>query len=137
MLKKILLYGFILALSIAAAGYYYVFIYSVKHHRNVNDEKGIAISANALANAYATNEKRANELFLNKAIEVNGVVLSMDYDQTHQKTVLIGSEMELSNVFITLKDSSKSFKIGDTILVKAVCNGFLSDVVLTEGVLQH
>jgi len=40
-------------------------------------------------------------------------------------------------VFITLKDTSVSFKIGDTILVKAICNGFLSDIVLVDGVVKH
>ena len=74
---------------------------------------------------------------MNKAIDVKGAVLSINYDQIGQKTVLMGAEMELSNVFITLKDSSKSFKIGDTIRVKAICNGFLSDVVLAEGVVQR
>ena len=137
MLKKMIIFGFIIALLIAAAGYYYVFIYSVKHHRNVRDEKAITIAAGALAIAFSTNEKLANEQFLNKAIDVRGAVLSFNYDQVGQKTVLIGSEMEMSNVFITLKDSSKSFKIGDTICVKAICNGFLSDVVLTDGVLQR
>jgi hypothetical protein len=137
MLKKIVILGFIAALLIAAAGYYYVFVYAVKHHRNVNDEKAISISAGALATAFSTDEKRANAQYLNKAIDVKGAVLSINYDQIGQKTVLMGAEMELSNVFITLKDSSKSFKIGDTIRVKAICNGFLSDVVLAEGVVQR
>jgi hypothetical protein len=137
MLKKIIITGFMLAFLIAAAGYYYVFIYAVKHHRNVDDENAIAITSSTLVNAFSTNEKQANKQFLNKVVEVRGAVVRIDYDQTLQKTVLIGSEMELSNVLVTLKDTSKSFKIGDTILVKAICNGFLSDVVLTEGVIQR
>lgn len=137
MIKKIILIGFVLVLLLAATGYYYVFVYSVEHRRDVQDEIAISISATELSNAFSTNEKKANAQFLNKAIEVRGAVLSVDYDQTHQKTVFIGSDMDLANIFITLKDSSKAFKIGDTILVKAICNGFLSDVVLTEGVLQR
>ena len=137
MLKKIILIGFVLMLLLAATGYYYVFVYSVEHRRDVQHEIAIKISATDLSSAFSKNEKLANAQFLNKAIEVRGAVLSVDFDQTGQKTVLIGSDMDLANVFITLKDSSKGFKIGDTILVKAICNGFLSDVVLTEGVLQR
>lgn len=137
MIKRIVLFGFILALFIAAAGYYYVFIYSVKHKRDVRDEKAIAISAKALSAAFNSNEQSANVQFLNKAIEVRGAVLSIAQDQSNQKTLLMGSEMELSNVFITLKDSTISFKIGDTIQVKAICSGFLTDVVLVDGVIQH
>lgn len=137
MIKRIVLFGFILALSIAAAGYYYIFIYSVKYRRDVRDEKAIYISAKALSAAFNSNEKLANTKFLNKAIEVRGAVLSIAQDQSKQKTLLMGSEMELSNVFITLKDSTITFKIGDTIQVKAICSGFLSDVVLVDGVIQH
>lgn len=137
MIKRIVLFGFILALFIAAAGYYYVFIYSVKHKRDVRDEKAISISANALSAAFNSNEKLANTKFLNKAIEVRGAVLAIGQDQTRQKTIILGSELELSNVFITLKDSTISYKLGDTIQVKAICSGFLSDVVLVDGVIQH
>jgi hypothetical protein len=137
MLKKTIILGFIITLLIAAAGYYFVFVYSVKHHRNVNDEKAISVSAGALADAFSKDEKLANAQYLNKAIDVKGAVVSINYDQIGQKTVLLGAEMEMYNVFITLKDSSKSFKIGDTIQVKAICNGFLSDVVLTDGVVQR
>lgn len=137
MIKRILIIGSILILLLAASVYYYVFVYSVQNHRDLNKELAIPISATDLSKEFITNEQAANQKFLNKVIEVKGVVLSMDYDQTHQKTVLIGSEMELSNVFVTLKDSSKGFKIGDTILIKAICSGFLSDVVLIDGVLQR
>jgi hypothetical protein len=137
MIKKILIIGSILILLLAASVYYYVFVYSVQNHRDLNKELAISISATDLSKAFITNEQAANQKYLNKVIEVKGAVLSMDYDQTHQKTILIGSEMELSNVFVTLKDSSKGFKIGDTVRIKAVCSGFLSDVVLIDGVLQR
>ena len=137
MFKKLLVIGLILAILIAGATYYYVFVYSVKHHRDVNNEAAISISATALSTAFSTNEQAANQMYLNKAIEVRGAVLTIAQDQSRQKTVLLGSEMELSNVFITLKDSSTAFKIGDTILVKAICTGYLSDVVLVDGVIQH
>lgn len=137
MFKKLLIIGFVLALFTVAAGYYYVFIYSVKHHRAIDKEKAIAISATALISAFVTNEQAANRQFLNKAIEVRGAVIDIAQDQSLQKTVLIGSEMEMSNVFITLKDKAVSIKIGDTIIVKAICSGFLSDVVLIDGSIQH
>jgi len=137
MVKKLLIIGVIFAMLFAAAGYYYVFIYSVKHHRDVNNESAISITATDLTKAFLDNEQAANQKYLNQAIQVTGAVLDITYDQSHQKTVLIGSETELSNVFITLKDTSVSFKIGDTILVKAICNGFLSDIVLVDGVVKH
>lgn len=137
MFRKLLVIGLILAILIAGATYYYVFIYAVEHHRDVNQETAIAISATALSDAFSTNEQAANQKYLNKAMDVKGAVLTISQDQSGQKTLLMGSEMALSNVFITLKDSTTSIKIGDTIRVKAICTGYLSDVVLTDGIVQH
>ena len=137
MVKKLLIIGVIFALLFATAGYYYIFVYSVKHHRDVNKETAISITSTDLTKAFLDNELSANQKYLNKAIEVKGAVLNIAYDQSGQKTVLIGAETELSNVFITLKDTSLSFKIGDTILVKAICNGFLSDIVLVDGIVKR
>lgn len=137
MVKKLLIIGIVLALFIAVAGYYYVFVYSVQNHRDVSKEVAIEVSATELVKAFITNEQAANQQYLNKAIAVKGAVIQVAQNQSQQKTLLIGSEMELSNVFITLKDTSTPFKIGDTILVKAICSGYLSDVVLMDGVVQH
>lgn len=137
MVKKLLIIGIVLALFIAVAGYYYVFVYSVQNHRDVSKEVAIEVSATELVKAFITNEQAANQQYLNKAIAVKGAVIQVAQDQSQQKTLLIGSEMELSNVFITLKDTSTPFKIGDTILVKAICSGYLSDVVLMDGVVQY
>ncbi len=137
MFKKLLVIGLVLAFIIAAAGYYYVFVYSVRHHRDVNKEVAMHVSAKELVNSFSTNEQSANQQYLNKVIEVKGAVIQMGHDQSLQKTIMLGSEMELSNVFITLKDTSTPIRIGDSILVKAICTGFLSDVVLVDGVIQH
>lgn len=137
MFRKLLVLGLILAILIAGATYYYVFIYAVEHHRDVNQETAIAISARALSDAFSTNEQAANQKYLNKAMDVKGAVLTISQDQSGKKTLLMGSEMALSNVLITLKDSTTSIKIGDTIRVKAICTGYLSDVVLTDGIVQH
>ena len=102
MVKKLLIIGVIFAMLIAAAAYYYVFIYSVKHHRDVNNESAISITSTDLTKAFLDNEQAANQKYLNQAIQVTGAVLDITYDQSHQKTVLIGSETEISNVFITL-----------------------------------
>lgn len=137
MFKKLLIIGVVLVILSAAAGYYYIFIYSVQHRRDIEKENAIAISATALTSAFMTNEQAANQNYLNKAIEVRGAILNIALDQTGQKIILMGAETELSNVFVTLKDTSLSFKIGDTVLIKAICNGYLSDVVLVDGVVQH
>ena len=59
MIKKILIIGSILILLLAASVYYYVFVYSVQNHRDLNKELAISISATDLSKAFITNEQAA------------------------------------------------------------------------------
>ena len=137
MLKKLLI-GFVIAVAlVGAVGMYYVFIYSVNHHRDVKEEIGISITANDLATAYQQNEVQANMSYLNKAVLVKGLVISVDKDQSGKTTLLLGDEASLSNVFITLKEVHKIPQKGDTVMVKGVCSGFLSDVVVADAVIEE
>ena len=134
---KKLLY-LILALAIIAFSiYYYVFIYSTTHHRNVQSEKAIIIQANSLSAAYQINEKNANTLYLNKAVEVSGTLLSIGKNQEGKTTLILGSSNSFFNVSVSLISTEPiTQKIGETITIKGVCTGALSDVIITEGVVK-
>lgn len=134
---KKLLY-LILALAIIAFSiYYYVFIYSTTHHRNVQSEKAIIIQANSLSAAYQINEKNANTLYLNKAVEVSGTLLSIGKNQEGKTTLILGSSNSFFNVSVSLISTEPiTQKVGETITIKGVCTGALSDVIITEGVVK-
>lgn len=121
----------------AAAAYYYIFVYSVNHHRNVENETSIDISAEALVNAYEQNEANANQLYLNKGISTKGAVINIGKDQANNNTLTIGSETAMSNVFVTLKTNQALPHLGDTIIIKGICNGYLSDVVISDAIIIH
>ena len=132
-----LIYAIAVVAITALGGYYYVFIYSKTHHRNVQSEKGIVIQADSLSAAYQANEKNANALYLNKAVELSGTIVSIDKNQEGKITLIIGSADSFSNVSVTLISTAPlTQKIGETITIKGVCTGALSDVIVTEGVVQ-
>jgi hypothetical protein len=135
-MKKII---YILAsiLLIASAVYYYTFVYAKNHHRDAQSEIAIIISADSLNAAYQNNEQAANKLYLNKAIEVSGTILNINKDQAGHATLLIGKADAFSTVAVTLNSTEAiSKKIGDLATVKGVCTGYLSDVIINEGVLK-
>ena len=135
-IKKIL-FAFIAIAIIALGGYYYVFVYSKEHHRNVQSENAIIIQADSLSAAYQQNEKNANNLYLNKAVEVSGKILSISKNQEGKTTLIIGSADAFSNVSVTLNTTQPlSQKVGETITIKGVCTGALSDVIITEAVVK-
>ena len=132
-----LIYAIAVVAITALGGYYYVFVYSKTHHRNVQSEKGIVIQADSLSAAYQADEKNANALYLNKAVEISGTIVSIDKNQEGKITLNIGRSDSFSNVSVTLISTTPiSQKIGETITIKGVCTGALSDVIITEGVVK-
>ena len=132
-----LIYAIAVVAISALGGYYYVFVYSKTHHRNVQSEKGIVIVADSLSAQFQANEKEANSKYLNKAIEVTGIIVSIDKNQEGKITVIIGRADSFSNVSITLISTTPlTQKVGETITIKGVCTGALSDVIITEGVVE-
>ena len=135
-MKKII-YILIAIILIAGSAYYYTFIYSKNHHRNAQDEAGIVISSDSLVAAYQSNEAAANNKFLNKALEVSGTIISINKDQTNHITVILGKVDAFSNVAITLTNITPiQNKVGESITIKGVCTGILSDVIITDGVIK-
>jgi hypothetical protein len=132
-----IIYAIAVVAITALGGYYYVFVYSKTHHRNIQSEKGIVIQADSLSAAYQADEKNANALYLNKAVEISGTIVSIDKNQEGKITLIIGRPDSFSNVSVTLISTTPiSQKIGETITIKGVCTGALSDVIITEGVVK-
>jgi len=132
-----LIYAIAVVAISALGGYYYVFVYSKTHHRNVQSEKGIVIVADSLSAQFQANEKEANSKYLNKAIEVTGIIVSIDKNQEGKIIVIIGRADSFSNVSVTLISTTPlTQKVGETITIKGVCTGALSDVIITEGVVE-
>ena len=135
-MKKII-FILVILFAIATSFYYYTFVYSKTHHRNAQAEASVVITADSLSAAYQADEQKANVKFLNKAVEVTGRILSIDKDQANHTTLLMGKADAFSNVSITLSSTQPiTQKVGETITVKGVCTGSLSDVIINEGVIK-
>jgi len=133
--KIIIIIAFIAAIAFSA--YYYIFIYSSNNHRQVQSEIGIVITSDSLVAKYQADENLANSLYLNKAVVVTGVLLSIDKNQEGKTTLVIGRTDSFSNVSVTMISNSPiTQKVGESITIKGLCTGALSDVVITDGVVE-
>ena len=123
--------------AIAFGVYYYVFVYSSQHRRQVQSEIGIVITSDSLVAKYQADEKLANSLYLNKAVVVTGNLLSIDKNQEGKTTLVIGRSDSFSNVSVTMISTAAiTQKVGESITIKGLCTGALSDVVITDGVVE-
>ena len=135
--KNKIIIAIALIAAIAFGVYYYVFVYSSQHRRQVQSETGIVITSDSLVAKYQADEKLANSLYLNKAVVVTGVLLSIDKNQEGKTTLVIGRSESFSNVSVTMTSNTPiTQKVGESITIKGLCTGALSDVVITDGVVE-
>jgi hypothetical protein len=135
--KNKIIIAIALIAAVAFGVYYYVFVYSSQHRRQVQSETGIVITSDSLVAKYQADEKLANSLYLNKAVVVTGLLLSIDKNQEGKTTLVIGRSDSFSNVSVTMISTAPiTQKVGESITIKGLCTGALSDVVITDGVVE-
>ena len=111
-----------------------------KPSRNVAGEKGIPVTATELYQKFTSNELQANQAYLNKVLQVSGQVLEIKNTHNAGKVVVLNTGDPLFGVACTLDNAQiqeRSVRPGAKIIVKGVCTGYLSDVVLTHGYLLN
>jgi uncharacterized protein YpmB len=124
----ILLFVFI----IIAAGLVYK-MYN-KPHRSAETEDGIAITAIQLSAEYEKNEGGANKKYLDKAIQVTGVVADIATNQQNMAVITLQGS-DISGVQCTLQQNTSGIKKADIITLKGFCTGFLTDVIIDRCIL--
>jgi hypothetical protein len=129
--KYFILFLVVVGVVGAAVGY---FMWN-KPHRDVENEKGIEVTAAQLVKDYQLNEAQANSKYLDKAIQVTGTVTEVKATQDGNATVMLASEDAFTGVFCTLKEKSENVAIGTTVTIKGICSGMLTDVRLREAVV--
>jgi hypothetical protein len=135
MRKRILISVVALIVTGAFGVWYYVFQYSKTHHRSVESEEATYISPSQIVKEFETNENVADAKYLNKTIELRGIVLKKDKDQAGNTTITLASGDPLANIFCTLKPGIAIKRANSVVVVKGICTGFLSDVVLNDAIL--
>jgi hypothetical protein len=126
---KILLALFIAGVVVFIGVYRYTFY---KPHRNLTGEKAIAkLEAAALMSAFEANDSIANASYLDKAIEVTGVIGEVT---PNGNTVTINLKVEgidFGGIKCTLDEAealkAQDLQPGQTISIKGQCSGWNND----------
>ena len=100
-------------------------------HRDVKDETGIGVTAQAIMDTYTADEKKANTLYLDKAIEVSGEVAGVSKTQQGKTVLSLKTSDPMAGVRCTMKEDVE-VKPGEQVKIKGICSGFLMDVTLID-----
>ena len=134
--KKLLLLGVLICvLVIAATAFYW---YQKPRTSLTNVKADYSLAAKELYEAFQQDEKKANQQFLEKVIEVTGTVDNVQATDSTISLVLTAGEMGGINCSVRKTNSSEETipTKGENIKVKGRCIGFLMDVNLTDAIIE-
>ena len=100
----------------------------------VEQARALAITAESLNNAYSDNEETANKKYINKALEVSGLVAEVSKNQDGKTVLLLQSDDPMSGVQCTMRDDV-NIDTGKKITVKGFCTGYTMVVLLSDCIL--
>ncbi len=126
--------GLLLIVVLIASGIV-IYLYN-KPGRSAASEKGVGVTAADLATAYSKDEAAANKVYLDKTLDVKGVISEVTTNQ-QAKTVVTLEGTDMAGVQCTLLETTDGLKKGDSIHLKGICTGFLTDVVIDRCVIAE
>ncbi len=119
---------------LAVSGYVYLKFQepSVMDIANYHTEDKVTVDE--LISMFIKDKRLANSAYVEKTIEVKGIIKEINYLNKRQ-TILLSSQQFAESFVIcdmlpTKNKKMESLAIGDSIVVKGICKGFLSDVVM-------
>lgn len=142
MKRKTILYSFItIVIIIVSLGYIVLNEYNRKHKDVTDIPAAFTMNSDELIRIFSTDEKTANIKYLDKVIEVTGVVKSIDKDDNGSFTVVLGSQASMSSVRCSM-DSSHNPEAANLISnkeirIKGICTGFNADEMLGSDVILN
>lgn len=128
----------VILIAIAGGGYYAWHLYNKPVASTVEVKTELAVTSEALFSEYESDEAAANAKYLDKFIEVTGVVRSKNQDDMGVNLVLeAGNDFFGINCAIEKGQEAavETINEGDKVTIKGKCAGFNGDVVLVGGIV--
>ena len=123
-------------LVLLAAGAYGYYEFSRGNADLAHSTPQITIFAQVLLAEYSKDEVAANKKYLNKIVNVEGKLKSIDKDHTNSLTLTLEANDPMASVTCQLDErhsrDTGRVKVGDKIKVTGICAGMLADIVLVR-----
>ncbi len=111
-----------------------------KDFEDALSQDGIKVSAQDLYKAFETNEAEANKTYVGKVVEVSGTVSELQTDSA-QRVVLTFPDAMMGGIVVNIDkrhpEGIDELKVGENVVLKGFCSGFLMDVqVIDAGLVK-
>ncbi|HEY0299017.1 MAG TPA: hypothetical protein VGB84_07345 [Arachidicoccus sp.] len=95
----------------------------------------VQISSAKLYNDFSSDETSANKLYLNKVIEVSGVVVSVQQSKDGTSIQLQANDGATGGINCSMRNADNQPKKNAVVYIKGRCTGYLMDVSLVDAVI--
>ena len=137
--KQIILLAILIVVAIVA--WYGYKQYTRKNTDLAYAKADVETTTTDLIKSFETNEKLANEKYLDKIIELTGEIKEINKDEKGYYTVVLGEENSMSSVRCSMDSAHQqnvlSVNQGDQVSVKGACTGFNADELLGSDVILN
>ncbi|ANE49843.1 OB-fold protein [Flavisolibacter tropicus] len=130
--KTIFLIVIIVCLIVAGWAYY---LYQKPRAGVKGVDADYTIAAGSLYQAFVANEDSANKIYVDKVIQVEGKVQQVETTQ-EGANVILASNVPDGGINCTFSTKNELPKVGDQVVIKGRCTGFLMDVSLVDAEIE-
>jgi hypothetical protein len=131
-MKKLI--AVVILLVILSAAWFAFRLYN-KPHRDPLSETSIRITSTELLRSFENNEAEANGMYLDKVLEIRGKISEIVTNQELIPIVVLETDNPMFGVRCTMESPVIHAKPGDSVTLKGICTGYLSDVIITKSVI--
>lgn len=101
--------------------------------RSKQNNTALSLSADSLIISYLKNEKIADSLYINKQLEVSGILKEVNFIN-NRKTIILKTQLAPATIICDLQTTTletlEKLKQEQHITIEGTCKGFLNDVIL-------
>lgn len=137
-IAKILLATVLVFVLVFSALYFYVAKENTIDITAAHTE--IQISSEKLISSFLDNENIANSEYIEKTIEIEGVIKDITF-LNNRYTVLLQGETDFSCVICDMQPNQynniKKLELGQDIVLKGICKGFLMDAIFLDCIILN
>lgn len=114
-----------------------LYLFNMQHKDLQKAKPDYVISAVELQKAFEENETSAASAYVNKVLEVTGIIGSVKTGENNVLSIVLKTGSDLSTVICTFPSETDPAKFtpGNKITVRGDCSGFLMDVLLNNCVI--
>lgn len=124
----------ILGILLIGGGIWFYMLYNQKVASLENQKPDVEVSAEQLLSDYTADEKKANDTYLGKVIQVSGKVSTVT-EEEGKKKVNLDTGNPISAIICEVENGKDigEIKVGDEVKMKGLCSGYLSDVIVVQA----